>query len=271
MKPREALGVSPFDTGVFAWKMNTRSIEENEWLQIDNCREEDLSLKNMGHVGNYLNGSEATSLKLFLTIESWLTERSVTLPVLDDSLHPIDRCGRLMQEDVCLMERISDHWTLTAASVCFPTHWDPFSKLGLPLDEIHEPVPRYEQDLIPRPGNFLDRISHKMIVARTGWSLTACSDLALDHEKKVVKKDPSELIVRVERQTLRKIPNSDAIAFTIRIHRWPLHVIRDDADLANDLLTSLKKLPDEIKTYKTETVELSPLVENYLSNRTNQL
>ena len=117
----------------------------------------------------------------------------------------------------------------------------------------------------------MDRISDEMIGARTGWSLTACSDLGLDHEKQVVKKDPSELIVRVERQTLRRIPNSDAIAFTIRIHRWPLHVIRDDSDLANDLLTSLKQLPDEIKTYKTETVELSPIVENYLNNRINQL
>jgi len=271
MKPREALEVSPFDTGVFTWKMNTRSIEENEWLQVDSCREEDLSLKNLGPVGNHLKGSESTSLKLFQTIENWLTKRSFALPLVDNSLHPIDRCGRLMQEDICLMERISESWTLTAASVCFPTHWDPFSKLGLPLDDIHEPVPRYEQDLIPRPGNFMDRISDEMIVARTGWSLTACSDLALDHEKQVVKKDPSELIVRVERQTLRRIPNSDAIAFTIRIHRWPLHVIRDDADLANDLLTSLKQLPDEIKTYKTETVELSPMVENYLSNRTNQL
>ena len=265
MKPREALEVSPFDTGVFTWKMNTRSIGENEWLQVDDCRWEDLSLKKKGTVGNHLEGSESTSLKLLQTIESWLTKRSFTLPIVDDYLHPIDKCGRLMQEDVCLMERISECWTLTAASVCFPTHWDPFSKIGLPLDGIHEPVPRYEEDLTPRPGNFMDRISGEMIVARTGWSLTACSDLALDHEKQMVEKDPSELIVRVERQTLRRIPNSDAIAFTIRIHRWPLRVIRDDDDLAKDLLISLKQLPDEIKTYKTETVKLSPMVEKYLN------
>ena len=269
MKPREALEISPFSTGAFMWKMNTRSIEVNDWLQVDESREEDLLLKKKGPVGNHLNGSEPTSKKLLETIESWLIQRSVSIPELDVSLHPIDRCGRLVQEDVCLMERISESWILTAASVCFPTHWDPFSKIGLALDQIHQPVPRYEQDLMPRPGNFMDRISDGMIVARTGWSLTASSDLALNSEDRVVdkhlEKDPSELIVRVERQTLRKVPKSEAIAFTIRIHRWPLNVIREDAELAKDLLVSLKAIPDEIKPYKSETIKLSPIVEEYLN------
>ena len=269
MKPREALEISPFATGAFTWKMNTRSIEVNDWLQVDESREEDLLLKKKGPVGNHLNGSEPTSKKLLETIESWLIQRSVSVPELDVSLHPIDRCGRLVQEDVCLMERISESWILTAASVCFPTQWDPFSKIGLALDQIHQPVPRYEQDLMPRPGNFMDRISDGMIVARTGWSLTASSDLSLNSEDRVVDKhleeDPSELIVRVERQTLRKVPKSEAIAFTIRIHRWPLNVIREDVELAKDLLVSLKAIPDEIKPYKSETIKLSPIVEEYLN------
>ena len=270
MKPREALEISPFATGAFTWKMNTRSIEVNDWLQVDESREEDLLLKKKGPVGNHLNGSEPTSKKLLETIESWRIQRSVSVPELDVSLHPIDRCGRLVQEDVCLMERISESWILTAASVCFPTHWDPFSKIGLALDQIHQPVPRYEQDLMPRPGNFMDRISDGMIVARTGWSLTASSDLSLNSEDRTVdkhlEKDPSELIVRVERQTLRKVPKSEAIAFTIRIHRWPLNVIRKDAELAKDLLVSLKAIPDEIKPYKSETIKLSPIVEEYLNS-----
>ena len=269
MTPREALEVSPFATGVFTWKMNTRSIEVDNWLQVDESREEDLLLKKKGPVGNHLNGCESTSEKLFEVIKSWLIQRSVSIPEIDDSLHPIDRCGRMVQEDVCLMERISECWVLTAASVCFPTHWDPFSKIGLALDDIHEPVPRYEQDLMPRPGNFMDRISDGMIVARTGWSLTTSSDLALNSEHRVLdtdlEKDPSEFVVRVERQTLRRVPNSEAIAFTIRIHRWPLKVIRDDDELAKDLLGSLNALPDEIESYKSGTIKLSPVVKQYLN------
>lgn len=269
MTPREALEVSPFATGVFTWKMNTRSIEVDNWLQVDESREEDLLLKKKGPVGNHLNGCESTSKKLFEVIKSWLIERSVSIPEIDQSLHPIDRCGRLVQEDVCLMERISECWVLTAASVCFPTHWDPFSKIGLALDDIHEPVPRYEQDLMPRPGNFMDRISDGMIVARTGWSLTTSSDLALNSEHRVLdtdlEKDPSEFVVRVERQTLRRVPNSEAIVFTIRIHRWPLKVISDDDELAKDLLGSLNALPDEIESYKSGTIKLSPVVKQYLN------
>ena len=267
LKPREALEVSPFDVGVFTWKMKTRSIEENNWLQIDEGRDEDLLLKKQGPFGIHLKTSEPASLKLLKTIESWLTRRSVTLPVLDDSLHPIDKCGQLIQEDVCLMERKSDTWILTAASVCFPTHWSPISKLGLSLDEIHSPVPRYDTDLIPRPVRFLDRISDEMLVARTGWSLTASGELPLKLEHQVVQKDPSKLIVRVERQTLRKVPNSKAIVFTIRIHRWPLGLIKEDLALADDLQAALKALPDELRDYKTETAELSSVVQKYLSDK----
>ena len=79
LKPREALEVSPFDVGVFTWKMKTRSIEENNWLQIDEGRDEDLLLKKQGPFGIHLKTSEPASLKLLKTIESWLTCRSVTL------------------------------------------------------------------------------------------------------------------------------------------------------------------------------------------------
>ena len=266
LNPREALEVSPFDTGVFSWKMRTRAIQENHWLQIDDGREKDLLEKKKGPVGIHLPGSETASLTLLKTIEYWLIERAISLPAIDDSLHPIDQCGRLIQEDVCLMERISDSWLLTAGSVCFPTHWDPTSKLGLSLDDIHSPVPRYDADLLPRPSNFMDRISDEMLVARTGWSLTACGELPLDRDHKIVQSDPSKLIVRVERQTLRKVPNSKAIAFTIRIHRWPLEVIKNDFALAKDLVGALQALPEEVKGYKTETSELSQRVQKYLTN-----
>ena len=269
LQPNEALEVSPFDAGVFSWKMRTRAIEENNWLQIDQGREEDLLLKKKGPVGIHLAGSEAASSKLLQAIEYWLLQRSIPVPVIDEPLHPIDKCGRLVQEDVCLMERNSDSWVLTAASVCFPTHWDPHSKLGLSLDDIHSPVPGYDVDLIPRPSTFMDRISNEMLVARTGWSLTACGELALDRDHKISQKDPSKLIVRVERQTLRKVPNSKAIAFTIRIHRWPLEVIKRDPVLSNDLVAALNSLPEELKSYKTETVQLSSAVRTYLSEKNN--
>ena len=106
-----------------------------------------------------------------------------------------------------------------------------------------------------------------MLVARTGWSLTASGELPLKLEHQVVQKDPSKLIVRVERQTLRKVPNSKAIVFTIRIHRWPLGLIKEDLALADDLQAALKALPDELRDYKTETAELSSVVQRYLSDK----
>ena len=69
LNPREALEVSPFDTGVFSWKMRIRAIQENHWLQIDDGREEDLLEKKKGPVGIHLPGSETASLTLLKTID----------------------------------------------------------------------------------------------------------------------------------------------------------------------------------------------------------
>ena len=264
MKPREALEVSPFNTGTFEWRMNTRSIDENSWLQVDAAREDDLHLKRSAPKGLHLAGSEESSQKLLNLVTNWLENREVSSINNADLMHPIDRCGQLTQEDVCLMEQIDGLWVFTAGSVSFPTRWDPRLKLGLPLDQIHDPVPRYEVDLRPRPANFMNRMPKDKIVSRTGWTLTSSDSLRLMPYYRIEKCAPDEIILRIERQTLRRIPESEAIAFTIRIHRWPLEIIGKDTDLSNDLIRALEMIPDEVSEYKKETVALSKTAQQYL-------
>ena len=265
MQPRDALEVSPFNTGHFEWKMNTRSIEESSWLQVDAAREDDLLLKCSAPKGLHLSDTDHSSGKLLKLITTWLECRDIAFKNNEESLHPIDRCGQLIQEDVCLMEKIDNLWIFTAGSVSFPTRWDPKLKLGLPLDQIHEPVPRYEVDLQPRPANFMERMPKEKIVARTGWTLTSSAALHLMPSYIQQSCEPGEIILRVERQTLRRIPDTEAIAFTIRIHRWPLEVIGKDPDLSNDLIRALQMIPEEVSNYKKETVALSMTAQQYLS------
>ena len=264
MKPREALEVSPFNTGTFEWRMNTRSIDENSWLQVDAAREDDLNLKRSAPKGLHLVGSEESSQKLLNLVTNWLENRGDSSINNADLMHPIDRCGHLTQEDVCLMEQIDGLWVFTAGSVSFPTRWDPRLKLGLPLDQIHDPVPRYEVDLRPRPANFMNRMPKDKIVSRTGWTLTSSDSLRLMPYYRIEKCSPDEIILRIERQTLRRIPESEAIAFTIRIHRWPLEIIGKDTHLSKDLIRALEMIPDEVSEYKKETVALSKTAQQYL-------
>ena len=77
MQPRDALEVSPFNTGHFEWKMNTRSIEESSWLQIDAAREDDLLLKCSAPKGLYLSDTDHSSGKLLKLITTWLECRDI--------------------------------------------------------------------------------------------------------------------------------------------------------------------------------------------------
>ena len=51
-----------------------------------------------------------------------------------------------------------------------------------------------------------------------------------------------KLFIRVERQTIRRMPKTKAIIFTVRVHVSPLHSIKDDLLKLNDLLLAIKNL-----------------------------
>ncbi|MDR2983200.1 MAG: DUF3445 domain-containing protein, partial [Nocardiopsaceae bacterium] len=76
-----------------------------------------------------------------------------TWDIAASALHPLDLAGRLVAEDLCLMQA-SDHndYRLVGASLCAPNRWRLDDKLGQPLDAIHAPVPGYGQALKILPG-----------------------------------------------------------------------------------------------------------------------
>ena len=262
MDPRRALPVSPFEPGPFRWRMGVRPVAPTEWLQVDDDRRSDLAEKvrllDTRHAECVVTnpGSEPAAAELRDLVVADLAAHHGLVAEPDPSLQPIDAAGRLVQEDLCLLEHDGADWRLTAASVCFPSWWDVRTKLGATLDTIHDPVPRFGSDLGAAPSRFLDRLRSETVVGRSIWSLTASSARRLDGPPAAPPLDAGDLTVRVERQTLRRLPVRGAVAFTIRVHRWPLRRIADDPALASDLTGALDELPDDVATYKAETGRL---------------
>ena len=60
---------------------------------------------------------------------------------------PLLTLGRLVQEDLCLMEPQGDEYDLTGAILCFPASWTLAQKIGRPMTGIHHPVEIYDDDL----------------------------------------------------------------------------------------------------------------------------
>ena len=153
----------------------------------------------------------------------------------DAGLHPLDRAARLVPEDLLLLapfgEAASDDatmvkWHLVAASLCFPAHWVLAEKMGKPLAAIHDPVPHYDERLAGPVDRFFNKMKVGPISARMNWSLQIGTDLFTPHRAQrqaaAGDLDNHQLCLRLENQTLRKLPQTGFVLFTIRTHIEPV-------------------------------------------------
>lgn len=183
--------------------------------------------------------------------------------------------ARLVQEDLVLMHRGDDGWRLNAASLSFPSSWSLAEKVGRSLREIHRPVPQFgpgtrSDDLIER---MFDKLQGQLVV-RFNWSLQPDPDLYKplssmqrdDRAEKAVPRFPGSAaaaFIRVERQTLRKLPGSGDILFTIRIHLDPMSVLRahpERAAIAASFADQLAALDHDQLAYKGLAADRDRLV-----------
>jgi dimethylamine monooxygenase subunit A len=173
----------------------------------------------------------------------------------------IAAAGLLIQEDLVLMRHSPIGWRLVAASLCFPSAWNLHEKFGRPMHEIHQPVPGFGEGT--RNAGLIDRMFDNLRVEqpviRWNWSLYGDARLyhpASDNKMKNRFGDgpiTGNVIMRLERQTLRKLPKSGDILFTIRIHNNPLEVLETHADgpaLAKSIATQVANLTDAEIDYK---------------------
>ncbi|WP_284268817.1 heme-dependent oxidative N-demethylase family protein [Mesorhizobium huakuii] len=190
---------------------------------------------------------------------------------------PLVAASLLVQEDLILMRRDAAGWRLAAGSLCFPSSWSLTEKFGKPLQQIHEPVPGFGPGT--RPAELINRMFDGLqgqAVERFNWSIQA--DNALYHPLSNVERIDratnrptrfpdgdvkAHAFIRVERQTLRKLPASRDILFTIRIHLDPLAVLErhpDRATLALSFAAQLEALDLAQLDYKGLTSDRDRLI-----------
>lgn len=190
---------------------------------------------------------------------------------------PLLAASLLVQEDLVLMRRGEDGWRLAAASLCFPSSWSLAEKFGLSLDELHEPVPGFGPG--SRPAGLIARMFDNLRldrpVERTNWSLQADAglhrpmtssrrdDRAVDRRGRFGDRPAETAFVRVERQTLRKLPGSGDVLFTIRIFVDPLTALArhpDRAALARSFVAQLAAMEADQLAYKGLAADRDRLV-----------
>lgn len=179
--------------------------------------------------------------------------------------HPIDAAGRLVQEDLTVMTRDSaGDWRLTAASVCFPSRWRLADKIGADLTQIHEPVPFYEERIGAAVRQQFERLDPDRPTWRLNWTLLNDS-ARFQPEGTPWTGGPVDfgtaLFFRVERQTLRRLPRTQGIAFTIRTTVEPLAALSTIPDAYRTLAQTLEQTDPRTVAYKGWAAFHEPLVE----------
>lgn len=163
---------------------------------------------------------------------------------------PLARAGLLVEEDLCLMEAAEDgHWRFTHGCVCIPTRWRLADKIGDTMDGIHAPVPLLNARLAHPINRFFARLRPDRLYERFNWSLVSDPAWALaPRDRKIVVPAAERDWMRVERQTFRKLPDCQAVVFTIGIHRY--RIAEFDAPTSAALKRAIEAMEPALARYK---------------------
>lgn len=186
-----------------------------------------------------------------LTAETWDLEAT--------ALDPLELAGRLVQEDLCLIQNSAEGPIFTAAVLCFPSRWRLLEKLGKPLAAVHAPVPFYGERLAAPVDRFMRHLKVGRIASRLNWSLLDDPTLfqptgkwRVESGAGITAGNAGETVyLRVERQTLRRLPDSAAVLFGIRVHCYALVQVINRPDRAATLAGAVRALPMDTLHYKS--------------------
>lgn len=168
--------------------------------------------------------------------------------------------ARAVPDDLVIMRKQADGWTLAAACLCFPSYWRLDEKIGRPLHDVHETVPGYANGtrnamLLER---MFDRLHPGMVVERANWSVhgegTLFAPVAKrDLPEKHAISDLAAIFLRREYQTLVKLPGTGDILFSIRVNTDPMEGLAAEPGVAIRLAGQLRALDDAQLAYKGMT------------------
>jgi len=274
---------TPYDGSSKLFTIGLKPLDLAEWIDCDDnllayLDEKDRLATRVPHeVFGALPGSEAAQDEALMLLADHLPERYPAIYArmgpqidvvpafrrirLDDPLMPrLLLASNLVQEDLVILQKREDGWTVTAGALAFPSSWRLSDKLGKPMHDVHGPVPDFNAGtrnamMIER---MFDNLKPEMPVMRWNWSLYG--DDMLHHPeagnggRRFGEGEIAEHVyLRVERQTLRKLPQSGAILFTIRIYIDPLEALDSHAEgrtIAQALIDQVNELTPEQLAYK---------------------
>jgi len=149
--------------------------------------------------------------------------------------------GRLVSDDLVVMENAGAGWIATSLLLTQPTFFSLEDAFNRELHVLHAPVPNGSPSLAGKIARVFDRMPAGEVFERFNWTVQLGMERHWPHGtamREQLKTTPLEaalqaLTLRVERQTLVRLEASNAILFCIRICLDPIaEALSDSQDRA---------------------------------------
>ncbi|WEW55993.1 hypothetical protein PRK78_001428 [Emydomyces testavorans] len=271
----------------FRWNyhqtMSLTKLEPDWWLELESTYKHRIAQRKALHakhgkaVLNKLPGSELACKELMEMVIQFLCarypqyfslskdKRYLTNGILNtvEDLHTKDSLAILMDnvpEDFAVMLRDdnSGYYFLRAGSICSSLGWNLETKLGMQLHEIHEPIPDYKEKMQFSMDRYFAKMPTDKPIQRSSWGLEVDQPLFMPpgdpHELHRHSQSPSldlsSCFLRVDWQTLRRLPLSGAIIFNYKALFTPVAEFRDEPGIPALVAKILREGKRSIMEYK---------------------
>ncbi len=251
----------PFLDGPAVMAPKLRPVEEGAWLTPDTEAEAWLEDKRrlmvaqrdqvFAQAGDWAThaAEEAAGLVLGAQLSARLANAVFT---------PIERAASTVSDDLCVMVPRDGQFVLGVASLCAPTFWSLTENIGKPLAGLHSLLPQGGAELSSRINRIFEGLQAGPVLERFNWTVqlggerfTPSSEPMKRALAELNEKDAaSDLFLRVERQTIRKLPDTGAVLFTIRICVDPLTPILADGQMKEQFTRAWRSTAEDVAAYK---------------------
>ncbi|KAL0943587.1 mannosyl transferase [Colletotrichum truncatum] len=285
--------------------MGLRSVQPDEWIELDNhfpkyhqdkvARIQDrrekcvdthpdaypAAMELLEELVQYLPNRYPTMFKrTSVGIDNLWSGESFNIvekPLVED---PMAIAAKLVQDDLAIMmERADGKYYLLAGAILLAGFWSLGDKYGMSLEEIHTSgsVPHYEQKLHNGMASFFKRLRCDQIYSRNNyfiqvddslpwsWSIGNEDDPVVSWSTAEKDKAIENHYFRSERQSLRRLPKTRAVVFTIRTYFHPITELATEDYVPGRLASAIRSWDDTVANYKGREKYEKVLLE-YLDN-----
>ena len=195
----------------------------------------------------------------------------------DPGVQPLLQLSHFIEEDFMLIEEVEGNALITAASNVYSSSGRLVASVGRAIDWAHVPVPGLTEML----GRRIDRIVGSVHATTPGerfnWQLTPMASIFFPRDNPhaanaaamhaildTLRAEPQRagelLWIRVERQTLSRLPDSRAVAFSLHTYSDPLSSIAADTESVSAMLSLLRGYSPERLKYSEMDIILEPVI-----------